>query len=162
MKTTRYILLTMALVFAVFMALFFMGLAFELFDLWFGSDPVRVTYLSIVGALFWPIQSGVLAMLSFLGAKDMEGIPPQAQEHFRLNRLGYLGWAGVFLIGLNIALLAVDEVTWGSAFANGFYELVAHRVYEGFLSAWLGALALYAHFRVSANKTLAAGAQKAP
>ncbi|MEQ3745371.1 MAG: hypothetical protein ABNH53_03950 [Henriciella sp.] len=94
--------------------------------------------------------------------RDLMEIPIHVRERFRLRYLGILGWIGVSLI------LAGFLCSWDSARLLWlplhpiddqleFKVLtIVHTVEEATGSLWLGALCLYARYRIAANKRLAA------
>jgi len=107
-------------------------------------------------------------VISIFIIKDLRAIPQRLQEHFGFSQIGYLGGLGALLIVLAVFYLtfSLREVfdldsnifyydTLESYFWN-YLRFVLGSAFHAFAIAWMGALCLYARYRLAANKRLAA------
>ena len=123
----------------------------------YGAEWTPVS-ISVVAITF--IKMITIAVLAWIAVDDLKKIDGRAQEYFRLNAMGCLGWIGLLFIAsavwflhLNLQndfpMMHFEERPWWRLLAMVALDLerFAHL-------ALIGAVCLYARFRIAANKRL--------
>ncbi|MDJ0920951.1 MAG: hypothetical protein QNI84_07470 [Henriciella sp.] len=162
MATTQFVLKCVTVFWVVLAGL---GLTSFVFDLW---STIRVWFFDGSGTVL-KLHSLVLGWAAFLGfptlsilaARDLDAIPDEAQEYFRLQHLGWLGWLGLLLLVAGCFAFTETAVFHLRLYSDGTLSVLqllsvfTSGALNSAVFVWLGAICLYARYRIAANKRLA-------
>jgi hypothetical protein len=173
MGVTRWLLRLVTWIWFVLAGLSVAAFVFDLPDMTGAFGDISVIAGSI-SALVIPLSTPfAFALLSFSARRDLKYVPEHVREHFRFRYLGILGWLGVTIIlGGLLYLYYSTDVVWNMVVSGNmggseidydhigrarlFVEHITYGLNEALKTVWLGALCLYARYRIAANKGLAA------
>ena len=100
-------------------------------------------------------------VISLFAHRDLGRVDDSVRERFLFKYLGWLGWFAIVLIFIAFWTVWSDVHTfWFGIFADGIqdYDIdILMGTPDNFtFNIWLGALCLYARYRIAANKRLEA------
>jgi len=156
MGVTRWLLIVFGTLSAV------CGLYVYIVEVVFSAYGAEWTLVSGAAIIITFIKMITIAVLAWLAARDLKKIDGRAQEYFRLNAMGWLGWIGLLFIAsaslflhLNLQndfpMTHFEERPWWRWLA-----MVALDLERAAHLALIGAVCLYARYRIAANKRLEA------
>lgn len=161
MGVTRWLLLVVAGIYAVLSIIailaFIAGFYDAVANAWYNRNGSYVSlYVLVTDWAFFVIPT----LLAYLAARDLKALPLEVVEKFQLKSLGFVGWLGAAMIIAGI-LAIVSAITSGNRilqinhiFDHINYELGFNQLGYAIQFIWLGALCLYARYRIAANKRL--------